>query len=153
MVGGILMCGMSVWFGLARRDSFHEAYLHVLVSSLIGFVGLCFLAGGAFWYNKISKRLQDSPADPEVPQQAPSLQTPSDVGPQYGIVTDPQNYNPPPYPATTPNFSYDNGGYGNPPPYPVAAFGAPMPPPEDDPPPYSSAFTYGNTNSNPSGDK
>jgi len=153
MVGGVLMIAMSVWFGLARKDTFQEAWIHILVSCLIAFAGFCFLAGGVFWFNKIQKQQQNAPAVPEIPPQImPSSQDASARCPQYGVVTGPEGFNPPPYPATPSNFSYDNSGYAAPPPYP-AAFGMPMPPPEDNPPPYSSAFTYGNSNPAASADK
>lgn len=152
MFGGIVMVSASVWFGLTKRDTFHEEYIHILVTCLIALLGVCFLAGGAFWYRKMLKQLENTPR--EAPPVVPPIQDASSRCPQYGVVTGPEGFNPPPpYPATASNFSYDNSGYGSPPPYPVAAFGAPPPQPgvpEDNPPPYSSAFTY---TSNPVGDK
>jgi len=167
VIGGVLMMGAAVWFGVTKRSLFEDASIHIGVSVLIAGCGLGLAVGGAYLCMQIKKdhenlvrqdassrcptyAIQTQPTGfnpPPYPQPTgfnpPPPYPPAGTAPSYP----PSSFNPPPYPATgsiNPALVPDN-----PPPYPVASFGAPMPPPSEDPPPYSQAYTY----SNPVGDK
>ena len=124
MITGGVMCALSIYFGLAQRSMFEDAWIHILISCLIAFFGLCLLGGGVLWYMKVKDQNPPQPT-PLHPSQLPQLGAqPGPMGYSSNPPPCPMGYSsdPPPYPATQSNFAYTNSGYSNPAAYPAPAY-------------------------------